>query len=201
MPKVIRSLKSADFLTLSNAASGTFAVFMCLNYLDTSEPRYLWAAFAAFPIALALDFLDGFVARRSGTPSPIGIELDSLADIISFGVAPAVVAYTLGMRGGWDVLILMVFVACGIGRLARYNVTFSKLAGPTGKVTHYQGTPIPSTVILVAVLGVAFSTGSVHGALWLGHVRVLGMEWHPLSLMFLASAGAMISSRLRIPKP
>jgi CDP-diacylglycerol--serine O-phosphatidyltransferase len=198
---VIRSLKPADFLTLGNAACGTFAVFMCLNYLDASSPQYLWAAFAAFPVALLLDLLDGYVARRSGTQSALGTELDSLADIISFGVAPAVVAYTLGMRGGWDVPILIVFVACGIGRLARYNVTFAELSDSTGKVSHYQGTPIPSTVILVAVLAVAFSTGKIHDTLWLGRVRVLGMQWHPLSLMFLASGGAMISSRLRIPKP
>ena len=198
---MIRSLKPADFLTLANAACGTFAVFMCLNYLDTSRSQYLWAAFSAFPVALLLDLLDGYVARRSGTHSALGTELDSLADIISFGVAPAVVAYTLGMRGGWDVPILMVFVACGIGRLARYNITFGELSDSTGKITHYQGTPIPSTVILVAVLVLAFSMGKVHDALWLGRVRVLGMEWHPLSLMFFASSWAMISSRLRIPKP
>lgn len=197
---MIRSLKPADFLTLANAACGTFAVFMCLNFLDTSDPRYLWAAFSAFPLALVLDFLDGYVARRFRTSSALGLELDSLADIISFGIAPAVVAYTLGMRGGWDVLILMVFVACGIGRLARYNITFGQLSDATGKVTHYQGTPIPSTVILVFVLMIAFSNGRVHDALWLGRVLVLGMQWHPLSLIFLASGGAMISSRLRIPK-
>jgi CDP-diacylglycerol--serine O-phosphatidyltransferase len=198
---VIRSLKPPDFLTLANAACGTFAVFMCLNYLDGSQSQHLWAAFSSFPVALLLDFLDGYVARRSGTHSALGTELDSLADIISFGVAPAVVAYTLGMRGGWDVLILMVFVACGIGRLARYNITFGQFADSRGKVTHYQGTPIPSTVILVAVMVFAFSTGKVHDTLWLGRVRILGMEWHPLSLMFLASGWAMISSRLRIPKP
>jgi CDP-diacylglycerol---serine O-phosphatidyltransferase len=198
---VIRSLKPADFLTLTNGACGTFAVFMCLNYLDTSRSQYLWAAFSAFPVALLLDFLDGYVARRSDNHSALGTELDSLADIISFGVAPAVVAYTLGMRGGWDVPILMVFVSCGIGRLARYNVTFGQFADATGKVTHYQGTPIPSTVILVAVMALAFSTGNVHDALWLGRVRLQGMDWHPLSLIFFASGCAMISSRLRIPKP
>jgi CDP-diacylglycerol--serine O-phosphatidyltransferase len=198
---VIQTLKPADFLTLLNASCGTFAVFMCLDYLDSGRSQSLWAAFAALPVALLFDVLDGYLARRSGTPSALGTEMDSLADIISFGLAPAVAAYTLGMRGGWDMAVLIVFVACGIGRLARYNVTFSELSDSSGKVRYYQGTPIPSTVVLVAVLAIAFAGGKVHEELWLGRVSVLGAQWHPLSLMFLASAWAMISSRLRIPKP
>ena len=53
----------------------------------------------------------------------LGADLDSLADVISFGVAPAVLGFTLGLRGGWDMLSLTYFVVCGVSRLARFNVT------------------------------------------------------------------------------
>ena len=75
-----------------------------------------------------LDVGDGIVARGR-RHSPFGADLDSLADIVSFGVAPAVLGFTLGMRGGWDALVLCAFVCCGVSRLARYNVTAAALSG------------------------------------------------------------------------
>jgi hypothetical protein len=65
----------------------------------------------------------------------LGADLDSLADIISFGVAPAVLGYTLGLRGGWDMLCLTYFVVCGVSRLARFNVTAEALAIKRPKVS------------------------------------------------------------------
>ena len=74
--------------------------------------------------------LDGYVARlKTGRGSLLlGADLDSLADVISFGVAPAVLGFTLGLRGGWDMLVLTYFVVCGVSRLARFNVTAADLA-------------------------------------------------------------------------
>ncbi len=198
--EMLRSLRPPDFLTLGNAACGTLAIFMCLNYLDTARTIYLWVAFLAFPFALALDVLDGYMARRFHNGSPWGMDLDSLSDVISFGVAPAVVGYTLGLRGGWDVMVLIYFVSCGIGRLARYNVTYADMARETGKVKYYQGTPIPTSVLLVGILAVAFQLGHTQELLWLGQVRLLGATWHPLAVIYLISGSAMISAKLRIPK-
>ena len=198
--EMLRSLKPPDFLTLGNAACGTLAIFMCLNYLDTAATHYIWIAFLAFPFALAFDVLDGYLARRFHIGSPWGTDLDSLSDVISFGVAPAVVGYTLGLRGGWDVLVLIYFVSCGIGRLARYNVTYAEMACETGKVKYYQGTPIPTSVILVGILALAFQLGHTQELLWLGQFRLLGATWHPLSIIYLGSGSAMISAKLRIPK-
>jgi len=76
---MIRSLRVPDLLTLTNAACGTIAVFMCLNYLDTAERLYLWIGFAMFPAALVLDYMDGIVARHLGSPSAWGTDLDSLS--------------------------------------------------------------------------------------------------------------------------
>jgi CDP-diacylglycerol--serine O-phosphatidyltransferase len=132
----------------------------------------------------------------------LGADLDSLADVISFGVAPAVLGFTLGLRGGWDMLILIYFVVCGVSRLARFNVTAAALANPeTGKVKYFEGTPIPTSIAIVALLGVAFWTSRIDDDLWLGAMRVGPATLHPLTLVYAASGSAMISATLRIPKP
>jgi len=197
---MLRSLVPADFVTLGNAASGTGALFMCLLYVADRHPAAMWTAFGLFPLALACDVLDGFVARWKSRQSPYGADLDSLADVISFGVAPAGLAFALGMRGGWDVLVLIYFVACGVARLARFNVTATLLADSKGKVRYFEGTPIPTSVALVAVLAAAFYAGHIGDTLWLGAYRLGPFVLHPLVLMYALSGSAMIST-IRIPKP
>jgi CDP-diacylglycerol--serine O-phosphatidyltransferase len=154
---MIRSYTWADFLTIGNASCGTIAIFLCLDYLATGTPRFLWTAFILLPAALVCDVLDGYVARMDKKrQSVLGADLDSLADVISFGVAPAVLGFTLGLRGGWDMVILTYFVVCGVSRLARFNVTASALADETtGKVKYFEGTPIPTSIGIVMMLGVA----------------------------------------------
>src|SRR5688572_11506307 len=200
---MLRSYTAADALTIGNAACGVIAIFLCLDYLATGERRFLWTAFVLLPAALVCDVLDGYVARLDTTrQSRLGADLDSLADVISFGVAPAVLGFTLGLRGGWDMLILTYFVVCGVSRLARFNVTSSALQdATTGKVKYFEGTPIPTSVLLVIILGVAQYLGHVDGRLWFGVVKIGPAELHPLALMFFASGSAMISATLRIPKP
>jgi CDP-diacylglycerol---serine O-phosphatidyltransferase len=198
---MLRALGPADFVTLGNAASGTTALFLCLLYVEAREPVFMYVALALFPVALACDVLDGFVARWRQRYSPYGADLDSLADVISFGVAPAVLAFALGMRGGWDTIVLIYFVACGVARLARFNVTAGAMADERGKVPYFEGTPIPTSVLLVAVLAVAFASGAVHDDLWLGGHRVGPWMFHPLVIMYAVIGTTMISTALRIPKP
>src|SRR5262249_44121661 len=133
--------------------------------------------------------------------SLLGADLDSLSDIISFGVAPAVLGFTMGMRGGWDMLILTIFVVCGISRLARFNVTAEALSGGTGKVKYFEGTPIPTSIVIVVMLGAAFMRGAVGDDLWLGTVHVGPAALHPLVIAYLISGMGMISATIRIPKP
>lgn len=196
-----RSFVLADVITLGNAASGTLAILLCLEYLAEGALQKLHWALALFPLALVCDVLDGTVARWRNRHSPFGQDLDSLSDVISFGVAPAVLGYTLGLRGAIDVLILVYFVACGISRLARFNVTAAALAEPGGKVKYYEGTPIPTSVLLVGVLALALFRGAVHEHLWFGALKIGPFTFHPLALMFAASGSLMVSSRIRIPKP
>ena len=199
---MLRSYTAADALTIGNASCGSIAIFLCLDYLATGSSRYLWIAFALLPLALACDVLDGFVARTQKTrQSVLGGDLDSLADVISFGVAPAVIGFTLGMRGGWDMLCLTYFIVCGVSRLARFNVTASALADSrTGKVKYFEGTPITTTIVIVGVLAIALWRGRVDEALWFGSVRVGPATLHPLVLLYVASGSAMISGTLRVPK-
>ena len=131
----------------------------------------------------------------------MGADLDSLADIVSFGVAPAVLGFTLGLRGFWDILCLTYFVCCGISRLARFNVTSATLTNvATGKVKYFEGTPIPTSVVIVAALAVLYRIGLTHGEFWLGSVTMLHRILHPFSILYLLSGSAMIST-IKVPKP
>jgi CDP-diacylglycerol---serine O-phosphatidyltransferase len=200
---MLRSYTPADALTIGNATCGTIAIFLCLDYIASGNPRFLWTAFILLPSALICDVLDGYVARLNPTrQSVLGADLDSLSDVISFGVAPAVLGFTLGLRGGWDMLCLTYFVVCGVSRLARFNVTAADLADTeTGKVKYFEGTPIPTSILIVALLGAAFRLGKIDADLWFGAYQIGPALLHPLSLLYAASGSAMISATLRVPKP
>ncbi len=198
---LLRSFALADFITLGNAACGTVAIFLCLNHLAEGARQTLWIALALLPVALVLDMADGTVARWRHKKSPFGGDLDSLADVISFGVAPAVLGYTLGMRGGLDMAVLVFFVSCGIGRLARYNVTSEALSEGTGKVKYYEGLPIPGSLWIAGLLAFLFWTERVGPDLPGGAVQVAGATFHPIVLVYAATGAAMVSETLRIPKP
>ena len=197
---LIRGFHLADFLTLGNAACGVLAVFAMMRYVDTRQARCLLVAAALIPLALVLDVLDGRIARWRAMHSAMGRELDSLADVISFGVAPAAIAYGAGMTGLWDVVILVYFVACGVSRLARFNVTAEALAAGADTVKHFEGTPIPSSLVLVGVVAAAAWLGRVGDALPLGAIRLGPGVLHPLALLWALSGSLMISKTLRIPK-
>ena len=200
---MLRSFTPADALTIGNASCGTIAIFLCLDYVAADNRRFLWMAFVLLPMALVFDVLDGYVARLDRRrQSRLGADLDSLSDVISFGVAPAVLGFTLGLRGGWDMLCLTYFVVCGVSRLARFNVTSEALSdAATGKVKYFEGTPIPTSILIVMLLGAAVALGRIDERLWFGAVQVGPALLHPLTLVYVASGSAMISATLRVPKP
>ncbi|WP_422010497.1 CDP-diacylglycerol--serine O-phosphatidyltransferase [Roseateles sp.] len=196
---MIREFHLADWFTLGNACAGMGALFAVMTFLQSGDLRHLQYACALIPLALAFDVLDGRIARWRRKSSALGRELDSLADIISFGVAPAAIAYGCGMQGLFDRVVLVFFVACGVSRLARYNVTAEKLSAGSDKVAHFEGTPIPTSMVLVAVLWVAAAQGAVGDTLWGGVWWIAGFRLHPLVLLFVLS-GSLMVSRIRIPK-
>lgn len=197
---MLRDFHLADWITLANAFCGTGAIFAAMRYLQDGHRTDLLWGMALIPLAFVFDALDGRVARTRHTSSTLGRELDSLSDVISFGVAPAALAYACGMQGGWDWIVLSYFVCCGVSRLARYNVTAESLSGNEGKVSHFEGTPIPTSLLLVVVLAIAAWTDHIGTSLWFGVVH-FGWQLHPLVLMFALSGSLMISKTLRIPKP
>lgn len=197
---MFRSLVLADLITLANASCGMAAILLCLNHASGAHGPYFWIVFVLLPLALICDILDGFVARRLARHSPLGADLDSLADVVSFGVAPAVLGSTLGLRSPWDELILIYFVVCGVSRLARFNVTAPSLADRTGKVKYYEGTPIPTSIVIVAFLGIAYFRGCVDTHILFGSLRIGPWSLHPFVIVYAISGGAMVSSTIRIPK-
>jgi CDP-diacylglycerol--serine O-phosphatidyltransferase len=199
---MLRSYTPADGITLANASCGTISIFLCLAYIEDQRMPQLWAAFVLPWAALVFDVMDGYVARmHPRRKSAIGGDLDSLADIVSFGVAPAVLGYTLGMRGLWDVVCLTWFVCCGISRLARFNATAAALTNETtGKVRYFEGTPIPTSVLIILGLAALYRLELTGPDLWLGHWEIADKVFHPLSIVYVISGSLMIST-IRIPKP
>jgi CDP-diacylglycerol--serine O-phosphatidyltransferase len=196
---MIREFQLADWFTLANAICGTGALFSMLTYLETDDVRHVYYACGMILAAFVFDVLDGRIARWRQKNSVMGRELDSLADVISFGVAPAVIAYGCGMQGLYDRIVLTYFVACGVSRLARYNVTAEALSGPAGKVKYFEGTPIPTSLLLVMILFWGAAQGAVSESLWFGKVVIAGFTLHPLVLLF-AFSGSLMVSRIRFPK-
>jgi CDP-diacylglycerol--serine O-phosphatidyltransferase len=197
---MIRGFHLADFFTLANAACGMAAIFLAMIYVERGDAgSFYWSA-AMAPAALIFDVLDGRIARWRREHSALGRELDSLADVISFGVAPAALAYAAGLQGGFDLVALIYFVCCGVSRLARYNVTAEDLSAGSGKVAYFEGTPIPTTVLLTAVLAVAAWNGRLGDAIYGGAWSIGAWELHPFVLLFVASGTLMVSKTLRIPK-
>ena len=198
---MVRDFHLADFFTLGNAACGVGAILLAMLYMASASAVHFYVAAALAPAAFFLDVMDGRIARARHQHSALGRELDSLSDVISFGVAPAALAFAAGMQGGWDAAALIYFVCCGVSRLARYNVTAEQLAGDeSGKVKYFEGTPIPTSVLLTAVLAVAAWQDRLGGALWGGVLQLGPWQLHPLVLLFVLSGSLMISKTLRIPK-
>jgi len=197
---MIRGFHLADFFTLGNAACGVGGVLLALAFMRSESLAHFYWAAALAPAAFVFDAVDGRVARWRQTHSALGRELDSLADVISFGVMPAALGFAAGLDGGWDCIILAYFVCCGVSRLARYNVTAEALSEGSDKVKFFEGTPIPTSVVLVGVLALAAWQQRMGDNLWGGAWQLGPWLLHPLVLMFALSGTLMISKTLRIPK-
>ena len=197
---MLRGFHLADFFTLGNAACGVGAVFFAMMYMDGGAAFHFFAAAALAPAAFIFDVLDGRIARARHQHSALGRELDSLSDVISFGVAPAALGFAAGLNGGWDAAALIYFVCCGVSRLARYNVTAETLSAGADKVKYFEGTPIPTSVLITGVLALAAWQGRIGDEIWGGVYTIGPWELHLLSLLFVLSGSLMISATVRIPK-
>ncbi|KAK0210671.1 CDP-diacylglycerol-serine O-phosphatidyltransferase [Desarmillaria ectypa] len=205
---LVRNFRLADLVTIMNGVCGSLSIFSSARYLVTNDPDYLWTALWCPLAGLIFDFLDGKVARWRKSSSMLGQELDSLADLISFGVAPALLAFVVGLRTYLDTVILTGFICCGLARLARFNATVALVPKDnSGKAKYFEGLPIPSSLVLVGTLSFWVKNGWIEGqdGIPYGTITLWGSEGgrgelHMVSIIFGAWAAAMVSKTLRVPK-
>jgi len=205
---LVRNFRLADLVTIMNGVCGSFSIFCSARYLLDNDIDYLWSALALPVAGLIFDIFDGKVARWRNSSSLLGQELDSLADLISFGVAPSVLAFVVGLRTYLDTVFLTGFICCGLARLARYNATVALVPqDEAGKTRYFEGLPIPSSLGLVAILAYWTKQGWIAGqeGLPCGTITLWGKEGgrgevHVVSFVFGFWAAAMVSKTLRIPK-
>ncbi|KAF6009133.1 hypothetical protein HII12_003708 [Brettanomyces bruxellensis] len=192
----VRNLHMADCITMLNGFSGFYAIISCLRFeLNHDDVLLIYGGF--------FDFFDGKVARLRHKASLIGQELDSLADLISFGVSPTCIAFCMGLQSTADVLSMAFCVLCGLGRLARFNVTVVNIPkDQTGKSKYFEGFPIPTTLFMVLIMLILVFSGhygeNIPGGLLFSGASY---EWHPISAFFLFQGCMMISKSIHIPKP
>lgn len=130
-----------NLFTTGNLFCGFWAI------ISVFQEKFFYAAVAIL-LACVFDILDGKVARLSGATSKFGVQYDSLADLVSFGIAPALLAFSWALRpyGKFGWLAAFLFVVCGTLRLARFNVQSS-----SGEVKYFKGLPIPAAASMIAL--------------------------------------------------
>lgn len=182
---LLKMLSLADLLTLGNSSCGVLSIINSISYNLTKDSNYTRNSILLLFLSLIFDVMDGKIARLF-SQSLIGKDLDSLADVISFGVAPAVFGFCHGLNSRLDIILLVFFVNCGVLRLARYNSTVQENS-KNGKVVFFEGTPIPSTVLIPTLV----------------YFRFFSMEFSGLhlgSLVYLLSGFLQASKRIKIRK-
>lgn len=178
--------------TAGNIAAGYYAITQSLQGTIT-EPRHFDYAALAIGFAIPFDALDGRIARMTNTTSEFGKELDSLADVITFGVAPSILAFSWGFHmlpasmdpllrekliqiGGF---VCFLFLLCGASRLARFNISVNPVPTNPGKPgrKYFVGMPIPAAAGVIAAVVHAFGQPIFNwwlATLWIAMVGMVG---------------------------
>src|SRR5580704_5344599 len=173
-----------SLFTAGNIAAGYYAITQSIQG-TAADPSYFDRAALAIGLAALLDGVDGYIARLTNTASDFGRELDSLADVITFGVAPSLLAYIWGFRmlpltvypmlrdnvvhGG--VFVCFIFLICGASRLARFNISVNPQPRNPGKPgsKFFVGMPIPAGAGVIASV-IHFENGSPITNTWMAVV-------------------------------
>jgi CDP-diacylglycerol--serine O-phosphatidyltransferase len=154
-PRRIRMKKGIYLLPSLFTSASLFCGFYSII---ASFKDYFVPASIAILVAVVFDGLDGRVARLTNTTSKFGAEYDSIADVISFGIAPALLAYSwsLSIYGKWGWIVAFLFVLCGALRLARFNIQIGIIESSV-----FNGLPIPAAASVVATTVIFFSSDYV----------------------------------------
>jgi CDP-diacylglycerol--serine O-phosphatidyltransferase len=156
-----------SLFTSGNIAAGYYAITQSLQG-SVQEPRHFDYAALAIGFAIPFDAIDGRIARMTKTTSEFGKELDSLADVITFGVAPSLLAFTWGFHTlptamdpalrqrvvQWGAFVCFLFLLCGAGRLARFNISVTPVPSNPGRPgrKYFVGMPIPAAAGVIAAV-------------------------------------------------
>ena len=171
-----------NLFTSAALFAGFYAIVQAMN------ANFESSAIAIF-IAMVMDGLDGRVARMTNTQSAFGAEYDSLSDMVSFGVAPALIMYTWALQPmqklGW--IAAFIYCACAALRLARFN---TKLEDPFQDKRYFQGLPSPAAAALLAGFVWVSYTYDVDGReIFFGAIQMKWLAW----LITIFAAGSMVS--------
>jgi CDP-diacylglycerol--serine O-phosphatidyltransferase len=197
-----------SIFTAGNIAAGYYAIVQTIygSQMQAGQPDYWHFDFAAKAIGFAVVFdgLDGRIARLTNTTSDFGRELDSLADVITFGVAPAMLAWAWGVRmlpgfGNpdlhnvlikWGLIASFIFLVAGASRLARFNIQHNPQPSNPGRPgrKYFVGMPIPAGAGMIAAV-VHFGRGEPISHWWLV----------PVWLALLVLIGFLMVSTWRFP--
>ena len=174
-----------NLFTVSSIFCGFYAAVTAAGAVGDHAAADLYRACIAVLFAMVFDSVDGRVARLTRTQSEFGVQMDSLADAISFGVAPALIAWHWGLEtfGTAGLVVCFVYCACGVIRLARFNVMAAQSTGPS---SYFIGLPTPAAAgLLVAVIISSLRAGrELHGT----------ETWAPVMMVVL---GALMVSNIR----
>jgi CDP-diacylglycerol---serine O-phosphatidyltransferase len=183
-----------SLFTSGNIAAGYFAITQSLQG-SVQEPRHFNYAALAIGFAIPFDAIDGRIARMTKTTSEFGKELDSMADVVTFGVAPSLLAYTWGFHTlpttmdpllrqrviQWGTFVCFLFLLCGAGRLARFNIGGPILPKNPGRPDrkYFVGMPIPAAAGVIAAVVHFFSGTPVPNwrvaIMWMALVFLIGL--------------------------
>ena len=171
-----------NLFTSAALFAGFYAIVGAMNF------KFEQAAIAIF-IAMVMDGLDGRVARMTNTTSAFGAEYDSLSDMVSFGVAPAIIMYVWALKPlgklGW--IAAFIYCACAALRLARFN---TKLEDPFQDKRYFQGLPSPAAAALLAgFVWVSYEYGISGREIFFGAIQVKWLAWG----LTVFAAGSMVS--------
>src|SRR5262245_4307619 len=142
-----------NLFTVTSIFCGFYALTLCAG---EATPGQLYQAALAIFFAMFFDAFDGRVARLTRTQSQFGVELDSLADVMSFGVVPAILVYKWALLplGFWGLFISFLFACCGALRLARFNVVAHR-TGHADASRFFVGLPIPLAAGMIVSMVIA----------------------------------------------
>ena len=138
---ILSLMKIADIFTVGNLCCGVLSIFLAMDGLFDLSALLLF-------LAVVFDVLDGKIAGLMNQKNLFGKQLDSMSDLVSFGVAPALLFYSLSSPGILGIIVALFFVACGMLRLARYNIS---------EESGFEGVPITVNGVLFPLLFLLFS--------------------------------------------